>query len=106
MEHRGIFDSGCSGHMTGNRAHLEDYQQLSKEGSVTFGGSKSSISGKGLDLQEDNAGAEKINTAGEVNAASIEVNTASKVNTGSIELNTVIEEDSTAGDNKGQREGK
>ncbi|GJT90884.1 putative ribonuclease H-like domain-containing protein [Tanacetum coccineum] len=26
MEHRGIFDSGCSGHMTGNRAHLEDYQ--------------------------------------------------------------------------------
>ncbi|GKG13631.1 hypothetical protein Tco_0350591, partial [Tanacetum coccineum] len=51
-------------------------------------------------FQEDNAGAEKINTAGEVNAASIEVNT------GSIELNTVIEEDSTAGDNKGQREGK
>ncbi|GJR44435.1 putative ribonuclease H-like domain-containing protein [Tanacetum coccineum] len=27
MEHRGIFDSGCSGHMTGNRAHLEDYQE-------------------------------------------------------------------------------
>ncbi|GJT33610.1 hypothetical protein Tco_0924029 [Tanacetum coccineum] len=32
MEHRGIFDSGCSGHMTGNRAHLEDYQELSKVG--------------------------------------------------------------------------
>ncbi|GJU01251.1 putative reverse transcriptase domain-containing protein [Tanacetum coccineum] len=46
MEHRGIFDSGCSGHMTGNRAHLEDYQELSKVGSVTFG-SKGSISGKG-----------------------------------------------------------
>ncbi|GKA94500.1 ribonuclease H-like domain-containing protein [Tanacetum coccineum] len=46
MEHRGIFDSGCSGHMTGNRAHLEDYQELSKVGSVTFGGSKGSISGK------------------------------------------------------------
>ncbi|GJW85148.1 hypothetical protein Tco_0158293 [Tanacetum coccineum] len=29
MENRGIFDSGCSGHMTGNRAHLEDYQELS-----------------------------------------------------------------------------
>ncbi|GJR21447.1 hypothetical protein Tco_0969974, partial [Tanacetum coccineum] len=42
MEHRGIFDSGCSGHMTGNRAHLEDYQELSKVGSVTFGGSKGS----------------------------------------------------------------
>ncbi|GKA18605.1 hypothetical protein Tco_0698520 [Tanacetum coccineum] len=37
---RGIFDSGCSGHMTGNRAHLKDYQELSKVGSVTFGGSK------------------------------------------------------------------
>ncbi|GJV93178.1 ribonuclease H-like domain-containing protein [Tanacetum coccineum] len=47
MEHKGIFDSGCSGHMTGNRAHLEDYQELSKVGSVTFGGSKGSISGKG-----------------------------------------------------------
>ncbi|GJU88605.1 putative ribonuclease H-like domain-containing protein [Tanacetum coccineum] len=28
-------------------AHLEDYQELSKVGSVTFGGSKGSISGKG-----------------------------------------------------------
>ncbi|GJX85719.1 ribonuclease H-like domain-containing protein [Tanacetum coccineum] len=51
MEHRGIFDSGCSGHMTGNRAHLEDYQELSKVGSVTFGGSKGSISGKGHSQQ-------------------------------------------------------
>ncbi|GKA30481.1 putative ribonuclease H-like domain-containing protein [Tanacetum coccineum] len=32
----------------GIRAHLEDYQELSKEGSVTFGGSKGSISGKDL----------------------------------------------------------
>ncbi|GKA97433.1 putative ribonuclease H-like domain-containing protein [Tanacetum coccineum] len=59
-----------------------------------------------LDFQEDDAVAENINTAGEINAASIEVNTASKVNTGSIELNTVIEQDSSAGENKGQREGK
>ncbi|GJX44955.1 hypothetical protein Tco_0261631 [Tanacetum coccineum] len=59
-----------------------------------------------LDFQEDDAGAEKINTAGEINAAGEEVNTASKVNTGSIELNTVIEQDSTAGEDKGQREGK
>ncbi|GJT41024.1 hypothetical protein Tco_0940889 [Tanacetum coccineum] len=35
-----------------------------------------------------------------------EVNTASEVNTGSIKLNTVIEQDSTAGEDKGQREGK
>ncbi|GKE34434.1 hypothetical protein Tco_1453756, partial [Tanacetum coccineum] len=58
------------------------------------------------DVAEQVNTAEKINTAGEINAASIEVNTASKVNTGSIELNTVIEQDSTAGENKGQREGK
>ncbi|GJZ29864.1 ribonuclease H-like domain-containing protein [Tanacetum coccineum] len=45
MKHRGIFDSGCSGHMTGNRAHLEDYQELSKVGSVTFGGSIGYIAG-------------------------------------------------------------
>ncbi|GKG28573.1 hypothetical protein Tco_0415938 [Tanacetum coccineum] len=32
--------------MTGNRAHLEDYQEFSKVGSVTFGGSKGSICGK------------------------------------------------------------
>ncbi|GJZ54207.1 putative ribonuclease H-like domain-containing protein [Tanacetum coccineum] len=33
--------------LTLTRAHLEDYQELSKVGSVTFGGSKGSISGKG-----------------------------------------------------------
>ncbi|GJS25103.1 hypothetical protein Tco_0453735 [Tanacetum coccineum] len=52
-----------------------------------------------LDFQEDDAGAEKVNTAGEINAAGEEVNTASEVNTGSIKLNTVIEQDSTAGEN-------
>ncbi|GKG08218.1 hypothetical protein Tco_0334050, partial [Tanacetum coccineum] len=36
MENRGIFDSGCSGHMTGNRAHLEDYQELSTSGKGTI----------------------------------------------------------------------
>ncbi|GJU19030.1 hypothetical protein Tco_1146996, partial [Tanacetum coccineum] len=51
-----------------------------------------------LDFQEDDAG--------EINAAGEEVNTASEVNTGSIKLNTVIEQDSTAGEDKGQREGK
>ncbi|GJU31465.1 ribonuclease H-like domain-containing protein [Tanacetum coccineum] len=58
-----------------------------------------------LDFQEDNTGAEKINTAGEINAASIEVNTASKVNTGSIDwkLNTVIEHRRTAGKIKAKR---
>ncbi|GJZ25719.1 putative ribonuclease H-like domain-containing protein [Tanacetum coccineum] len=46
IEDRGIFDSGCSGHMTGNKDHLEDFEEI-KEGSVTFGGSKGYITGKG-----------------------------------------------------------
>ncbi|GJX22879.1 putative reverse transcriptase domain-containing protein [Tanacetum coccineum] len=73
MEHRGIFDSGCSGHMTGNRAHLEDYQELSTVGSVTFGGSKVSISVKDQYLQN-------IPTS------------TNPVNTGSSNLNTAFEE--------------
>ncbi|GKE39472.1 hypothetical protein Tco_1462877 [Tanacetum coccineum] len=39
IEDRGIFDSGCSGHMTGNKDHLDDFEEC-KGGSVTFGGSK------------------------------------------------------------------
>ncbi|GJW67569.1 reverse transcriptase domain-containing protein [Tanacetum coccineum] len=46
IEDRGIFDSGCSGHMTGNKDHLEDFEEF-KGGSVTFGGSKGYITGKG-----------------------------------------------------------
>ncbi|GJS43250.1 putative ribonuclease H-like domain-containing protein [Tanacetum coccineum] len=46
MVDRGIFDSGCSGHMTGNKDQLEDFEEFN-EGSVTFGGSKGYISGKG-----------------------------------------------------------
>ncbi|GJT42065.1 putative ribonuclease H-like domain-containing protein, partial [Tanacetum coccineum] len=46
MEDRGIFDSGCSGHMTGNKDHLDDFEEC-KGGSVTFGGSKGYIIGKG-----------------------------------------------------------
>ncbi|GJY60376.1 putative ribonuclease H-like domain-containing protein [Tanacetum coccineum] len=43
---RGIFDSGCSWHMTGNKDQLEDFEEFNG-GSVTFGGSKGYISGKG-----------------------------------------------------------
>ncbi|GJV83873.1 ribonuclease H-like domain-containing protein [Tanacetum coccineum] len=46
MVDRGIFDSGCSGHMTGNKDQLEDFKEFNG-GSVTFGGSKGYISGKG-----------------------------------------------------------
>ncbi|GKF23265.1 hypothetical protein Tco_0075587 [Tanacetum coccineum] len=43
---KGIVDSGCSRHMTGNKAYLVDYQEF-KGGSVVFGGSKGKITGKG-----------------------------------------------------------
>ncbi|GJZ32881.1 putative ribonuclease H-like domain-containing protein [Tanacetum coccineum] len=46
IEDKGIFDSGCSGHMTGNKDHLDDFEEC-KGGSVTFGGSKGYITGKG-----------------------------------------------------------
>ncbi|GJT85990.1 hypothetical protein Tco_1067707, partial [Tanacetum coccineum] len=36
MEDRCIFDSGCSGHMTGNKDQLDDFKEC-KGGSVTFG---------------------------------------------------------------------
>ncbi|GJR40755.1 ribonuclease H-like domain-containing protein [Tanacetum coccineum] len=46
MEDIGIFNSGCSRHMTGNKDHLDDFEEC-KGGSVTFGGSKGYITGKG-----------------------------------------------------------
>ncbi|GKB20311.1 putative ribonuclease H-like domain-containing protein [Tanacetum coccineum] len=46
MEDRALFDSGCSGHMTGNKDHLDDFEEY-KGGSVTFGGSKGYITSKG-----------------------------------------------------------
>ncbi|GJS06788.1 putative ribonuclease H-like domain-containing protein [Tanacetum coccineum] len=55
MEDKGIFDSGCSGHMTGNKDHLDDFKEC-KGRSVTFRGSKGYITGKGT-LQSPNANA-------------------------------------------------
>ncbi|GKE11552.1 putative ribonuclease H-like domain-containing protein, partial [Tanacetum coccineum] len=46
IEDRGIFDSGCSGHITGNKDHLDDFEEC-KGGSVNFRGSKGYITGKG-----------------------------------------------------------
>ncbi|GJR03364.1 ribonuclease H-like domain-containing protein [Tanacetum coccineum] len=40
------FDSGCSRHMTGNKAYLAAYQDFNG-GPITFGGSKGYITGKG-----------------------------------------------------------
>ncbi|GJW66993.1 hypothetical protein Tco_0121417, partial [Tanacetum coccineum] len=60
MGDRGIFDSGCSGHMTGNKDHLDDFEEF-KRGSVTFGGSKgyitdSDYAGANLDRKSTTGG--------------------------------------------------
>ncbi|GJU22953.1 ribonuclease H-like domain-containing protein [Tanacetum coccineum] len=50
MVDRGIFDSGCSGHMTGNKDQLKDFEEFNG-GSVTFGGSKGYITGNGFSVE-------------------------------------------------------
>ncbi|GKB53916.1 putative ribonuclease H-like domain-containing protein, partial [Tanacetum coccineum] len=46
LQNKGIVDSGCSRHMTGNKAYLAEYQDFNG-GLVAFGGSKGYITGKG-----------------------------------------------------------
>nr|GEV93888.1 ribonuclease H-like domain-containing protein [Tanacetum cinerariifolium] len=46
LKDKGIVDNGCSRHMTGNKAHLADYQEF-KGGSVSFVSSNEMITGKG-----------------------------------------------------------
>ncbi|GJY74056.1 putative ribonuclease H-like domain-containing protein [Tanacetum coccineum] len=46
LQNKGIVDSGCSRHMTGNKAYLVEYQDFNG-GPVAFGGSKGYITGKG-----------------------------------------------------------
>ncbi|GJS06293.1 ribonuclease H-like domain-containing protein [Tanacetum coccineum] len=46
LKNKGIIDSGCSKHMTGNKAYLAEYQNYNG-GPVAFGGSKGYITGKG-----------------------------------------------------------
>ncbi|GJU19062.1 putative ribonuclease H-like domain-containing protein, partial [Tanacetum coccineum] len=44
LKNKGIVDSGCSRHMTGNKAYLDEFQDFNS-GPVTFGGSKGYITG-------------------------------------------------------------
>ncbi|GJR00265.1 putative ribonuclease H-like domain-containing protein [Tanacetum coccineum] len=46
LKNKGIVDSGCSRHMTGNKAYLTEYQDYNG-GPVAFRGSKCYITGKG-----------------------------------------------------------
>ncbi|GJW92519.1 hypothetical protein Tco_0170072 [Tanacetum coccineum] len=45
LKNKGIVDSGCSRHMTGNKSYLVDYLDYNG-GPVAFGGSKCQITGK------------------------------------------------------------
>ncbi|GKF13727.1 ribonuclease H-like domain-containing protein, partial [Tanacetum coccineum] len=47
LKNKGIVDSGCSSHMTGNKAYLLEYQDYNGS-PVAFGGSKGTITGKVL----------------------------------------------------------
>nr|GEU65175.1 ribonuclease H-like domain-containing protein [Tanacetum cinerariifolium] len=47
LKNKGIVDSGCSRHMTGNIAYLAEYQEIDDGGFVAFGSSKGKITGKG-----------------------------------------------------------
>ncbi|GJS22121.1 putative ribonuclease H-like domain-containing protein [Tanacetum coccineum] len=46
LKNKGFVDSGCSRHMTGNKAYLAEYQNYNGD-PVAFGGSKGYITGKG-----------------------------------------------------------
>ncbi|GKF27675.1 hypothetical protein Tco_0094017, partial [Tanacetum coccineum] len=46
LKNKGIIDSGCSRHMTGNKAYLAEFQDFDG-GPVAFGGGKGYITGKG-----------------------------------------------------------
>ncbi|GKE49020.1 hypothetical protein Tco_1480278 [Tanacetum coccineum] len=46
LKNKRIVDSGCSRHMTGNKAYFAEYQDYN-DGPVAFGGSKGYITGKG-----------------------------------------------------------
>ncbi|GJZ12248.1 reverse transcriptase domain-containing protein [Tanacetum coccineum] len=51
LKNKGIIDSGCSRHMTGNKAYLADSQDFNG-GPVAFGGSKGYITCKGKRFRE------------------------------------------------------
>ncbi|GJR12838.1 putative ribonuclease H-like domain-containing protein, partial [Tanacetum coccineum] len=54
LKNKGIVDSGCSRHMTGNKAYLAEFQDFNG-GLIAFGGSKGYITGKGIKREYSNA---------------------------------------------------
>nr|GEV72744.1 putative ribonuclease H-like domain-containing protein [Tanacetum cinerariifolium] len=72
LKDKGIVNSGCSRYMTGNKAHLTDYQEF-KGGSVAFGGSNGRITGKRKDKDWQDA---NTNSTYLLNAVSTPISTA------------------------------
>ncbi|GJX69860.1 hypothetical protein Tco_0307031, partial [Tanacetum coccineum] len=64
LKNKGIIDSGCSRHMTGNKAYLADYQDING-GPVAFGGSRGYITGKGQQETNQNEGSKDKIVAGD-----------------------------------------
>nr|GEU45535.1 hypothetical protein [Tanacetum cinerariifolium] len=46
LKNKGIVDSGCSRHMTGNTAYLANHQKINDGGFIAFGSSRGKITGK------------------------------------------------------------
>nr|GEY15046.1 hypothetical protein [Tanacetum cinerariifolium] len=57
LKNKGIVDSGCSRHMTGNKAYLADYQEINDGGFVAFGSSKGNQTDKNAGPQDTNGNA-------------------------------------------------
>ncbi|GKC77651.1 hypothetical protein Tco_1128425, partial [Tanacetum coccineum] len=121
MEDRGIFEIGCSAHMTGNKDYLDDFEEC-KEGSVTFGGSKGYITGKGrirvaknlakVLTQRTKTYTRKVKTGLRRKLDADEVSTRKGINTGFTDVTTAFEEINSGDESiipspkKGQRERK
>ncbi|GKC05694.1 hypothetical protein Tco_0997304 [Tanacetum coccineum] len=54
LKNKGIIDSGCSRHMTGNKAYLADFQDFNG-GPVAFGGTKDKIDAGDSEKEDDSA---------------------------------------------------
>nr|GEU64881.1 ribonuclease H-like domain-containing protein [Tanacetum cinerariifolium] len=59
LKNKGIVDSGCSRHMTGNKAYLADYQEIHDGGFVAFGSTRGPQDTNGNAGTQDNFDAGK-----------------------------------------------
>ncbi|GKA19221.1 ribonuclease H-like domain-containing protein [Tanacetum coccineum] len=73
LHDRGVIDSGCSRHMTGNMSYLTDYEEIDG-GYVTFGGNPKG--GKDQEKEDNVNSTNNVNTADNVNTVSSNVNAA------------------------------